>query len=81
MSFTGMVRVPARTLTRTQQKNRGDSSFRHFGKSASAILTSLGKGKGKVKAITVQANYRSRGFQEVEAPRFLDNRHTNVVRL
>jgi len=29
----------------------------------------------------VQAYYRPSGFQEVEAPRFQDNRHTKVVRL
>ena len=39
------------------------------------------KGKGKGKAIPLQALDRSWGFQEVEAPRFQDNRHMNVVRL
>ena len=34
-------------------------------------------GKGKGKAIPLQAL----GLQEVEAPRFLDNRHLKVVRL
>ena len=57
----------------------GDTSFRYFGKSASAILTSLGKVKGK--AIPVQSCYRLWGFQEVEAPRFLDNRDMKVVSL
>jgi len=33
---------------------------------------------GKGKAIPVLAFYRSRGFQEVEASRFLDNRHMKV---
>jgi hypothetical protein len=32
----------------------------------------------KGKAIPVQAYYRPRGFQEVEAPRFPDNQHLNV---
>ena len=36
-------------------------------------------GKGKSNPITGQD--RPRGFQQVEAPRFQDNRHTNVVRL
>ena len=35
----------------------------------------------KGKEIPVQAYYRSRGFQEVETPRFRDNRHTKAVRL
>jgi len=37
--------------------------------------------KGKDRAIPDQAYYRSIGFQEVEAPRFLDNGHMKVVRL
>jgi hypothetical protein len=37
--------------------------------------------KGKVKAIPDQVYYRPIGFQESEAPRFLDNGHMNVVRL
>jgi hypothetical protein len=36
---------------------------------------------GKGKAITVQAYYRPRRFQEVEAPRFRDNQHVKEVRL
>jgi len=36
---------------------------------------------GKGKAISVQAYYRLRMFQEVAAPRFLDSRHMKVVRL
>jgi hypothetical protein len=32
------------------------------------------------KAIPVEAYYRPIGFQEVEATRFLDNRHIKVVR-
>jgi len=35
----------------------------------------------KGKANPVQASYRLRGFQDVEAPRFSDNRHIKVVRL
>jgi len=31
--------------------------------------------------MSVQASYRPRGFQEVKAPRFPDNRHIKVVRL
>ena len=34
----------------------------------------------KGKAISVQAYYRPRGFQGVEAPKFRDNRHMKVVR-
>jgi hypothetical protein len=37
--------------------------------------------KGKGKAIPVQAYYRPSEYQEVEAPRFLDNRHMKLVRL
>jgi hypothetical protein len=37
--------------------------------------------KGKSKAILLQAWRRPRRFQEVEAPRFQDNRHMKVVRL
>ena len=37
--------------------------------------------KGKDTAIPDQAYYRPIGFQEVEAPRFLDNGHMKVVRL
>jgi len=33
------------------------------------------------KAISVQASYRLRGFQEVEAPSFHDNLHMKMVRL
>jgi len=33
------------------------------------------------KTTPVQAYYRPLGFQEVEAHRFQDNRHMNVVRL
>jgi len=33
------------------------------------------------KGIPVQAGTGRGGFQEVEAPRFQDNRHMNVVRL
>ena len=33
------------------------------------------------KAIPVQACYRSGGFQKVEAPRFLNSHHMEVVRL
>ena len=40
-------------------------------------LTEMSKEKVKVK----QSHYRSRGCQEVEAPRFQDNRHMKVVRL
>jgi len=36
--------------------------------------------KGKGKAISLQASYRTIAFQKVESPRFLDNRHTKVVR-
>jgi len=35
----------------------------------------------KGTAISVHAYYRHTGFQEVEAPIFLDDRHTKVVRL
>ena len=35
----------------------------------------------KGNAIPVQACYRPRGFQEVEAPRFPDNQHLKVVSL
>jgi len=35
----------------------------------------------KGKEIPVQACYRPRGFQEVEASRFRDSRHMKVVRL
>jgi hypothetical protein len=34
----------------------------------------------KGKAIPVQAYYKPRGFQEVEAPKFRDNRHMKMVR-
>jgi hypothetical protein len=34
-----------------------------------------------IKAKVKQSHYRLWGFQEVEAPRFQDNRHMNVVRL
>ena len=34
-----------------------------------------------VKAIPITGADRPRGFQEVEAPRFQDNRHMKVVRL
>ena len=37
--------------------------------------------KCKAKAIPLQAWTGPEGFQEVEAPRFQDNRHINVVRL
>jgi len=33
------------------------------------------------KAIPLQIYYKPTGFQEVEAPRFRDNRHKKVVRL
>jgi len=36
--------------------------------------------KGKGNAISLQVFYRPIGFQKVEATRFIDNRHTNVVR-
>jgi len=35
----------------------------------------------KGTAVPVQAYYRPVGFQEVEAPRFLDSRHVKVVGL
>jgi hypothetical protein len=35
----------------------------------------------KDKAIPVQASYRPRGFQDVDTPRFSDNRDIKVVRL
>ena len=35
----------------------------------------------KGKEIPIQANYRSWGFHDVEAPSFPDNRHMNVARL
>jgi len=37
--------------------------------------------KCKAKAIPLQAWTGPEGFQEVEAPRFQDNRHIKVVRL
>ena len=37
--------------------------------------------KGKGKAFPLQAWTGPWGFQEVEAPEFLDNRHMKVVRL
>ena len=41
-----------------------------------------GTGKhSKGKAIPVQAYYRPGGFQKVEAPKFLNIRHTKLVRL
>ena len=36
---------------------------------------------GKVKAIPLQACYKPIALQEVEAPRFQDNRQMKVVRL
>ena len=36
--------------------------------------------KGKGKTLPVQAYYRLRGFQKVEAPRFEDSQHMKVVR-
>jgi len=33
------------------------------------------------KAIPLEAYYRPRGFQQVEAPTFPDSRHVKVVRL
>ena len=39
------------------------------------------KGKGKVYSNPITGLDRPRGFQEVEAPRFQDNRHMKVVRL
>ena len=39
------------------------------------------KAKQKGQAIPVQAYYRPLGFQEAEAPRYLDSRHMKVVRL
>jgi hypothetical protein len=39
------------------------------------------RGSKKGKAIPSQVLDRPRGFQEVEAPRFQDNRHMKVVRL
>ena len=47
----------------------------------SSADVSKGKGKGKGKAIPFTGLDRPWGFQEVEAPRFQDNRHMNVVRL
>jgi hypothetical protein len=43
------------------------------------ILPQQYTGKGKTNP--VQAHYRPRGFQEFEAPRFVEIRHLNVVRL
>ena len=39
------------------------------------------KKEKKCKAFPLQAFYRHWGFQAVQAPRFHDNRHMNVVRL
>ena len=36
---------------------------------------------GKSKAIPVQVYYRPIGFQEVDAPRILHNRHMKVIKL
>ena len=36
--------------------------------------------KCKGAVIPVKAYYRSKGFQEVEAPRFLDSQHKRLVR-
>jgi len=44
------------------------------------LLLSL-EGNNKGKAIPVPVCYIPTGFQEVEAPRFLDNRHRKVTRL
>jgi hypothetical protein len=38
-------------------------------------------GAVKVNVEVKQSLYRHIGYQEVEAPRFLENRHINVVRL
>ena len=43
--------------------------------STTCIQKRNGKGKGKGKKISVQAYYRRIGYQEVEAHRFLNNRH------
>ena len=52
-----------------------------FGKDNWSKATKAYIGKGKGKAILVHAYYSSRGFQEVETPRFRDSRHTKVARL
>jgi len=45
------------------------------------IIPVHGHGKCKGKANPAQAFYRPIRFQKFEAPRFLDNWHTKVVRL
>ena len=55
----------------------GPTHFLHLKSYSHLNDTSNGKGK----AIHVQAYYKPTGFQEFEAPTFLDNRHTKVVRL
>jgi len=42
---------------------------------SSTACIQIRTGKGKDKEIPIQAYYRRIEFQEVEAPRFLDNRH------
>ena len=50
-------------------------------KSNNIVQLVLTKYLAKVKAIPVRAYYRARGFQEVEVPRFHDNRHMKVILL
>jgi hypothetical protein len=42
--------------------------------------SSLANNAPSVKAKVKQSHYRPLGFQEVEAPRFLDNQHMKVIR-
>jgi hypothetical protein len=44
-------------------------------------VTIITTGKGKGKTIQLQVWTGLLGFQEAEAPKFLDNRHIKVVRL
>jgi hypothetical protein len=44
-------------------------------------IHSFSEGKGKGKAVHVQAYYRPGVFQELQAPTLHDNRHMKLVRL
>jgi hypothetical protein len=57
------------------------SSQREFHDIQPSDTDALHKGKKKQKKQPHTGQDRPLGFQEVEAPRFLDNRHIKVVRL
>jgi hypothetical protein len=53
---------------------------RREAKCTSQLLYSRKTNSSEGKAIPMEAYYRPIGFQEVEATRFLDNRHMKMVR-